>query len=121
MGRRGYGAEEKAHKMKVIKACRQGGISLYASVDAAGISFPTYKRWVKSGDFDMDESTDVYTLKSEIKRLKAMVVRREDKVQALAFKVKVLSAENKSFKEMARRMEFYLKDEVIKFLKGEST
>ena len=121
MGRKGYSAEEKAHKMKIIKACRQGGISLYDSVDVAGISFPTYKRWVKSGEFSMDDATDVYTLKSEISRLKAMVVRREDKVQALSFKVKVLSAENKSLKEVVSRMEFYLKDEVIKFIKGEST
>lgn len=121
MGRKGYSAEEKAHKMKVIEACRQGGISLYDSLDAARLSYPTYKRWLKREEIDMGATTEVYALQSEIKRLKAMVVRREDKVQALSFKVKVLSAENKSLKEVVSRMEFYLKDEVIKFIKGEST
>lgn len=112
-GRRGYSTDERKHKMTIIQACRQHGIILEDALKAASLSFPTYKKWAESGEFDMENTNNVADLKSEIKRLKYMLVRRDDSIA-------VLKIRNKDLKETVDKQTAVIKDmklSVIEFVK----
>ena len=112
MGRKGYSAEQKERKMTIVEACRRAGINLYESLDVADLSYPTYKKWLESGQFDTSDSDEIYDLKSQIRELKYKVIRREDKVKRLTLQMQFLSEENERLKGVVKN----LKSKVLDFV-----
>jgi len=111
MGKK-YTVEQKQKKMTIVEACRRAGINLYESLDVADLSYPTYKKWAESGQFDTTDSDEIYNLKSQIRELKYKVIRREDKVKRLTLQMQIMAEENQRLKSVVKN----LKSKVLDFV-----